>query len=348
MRVLHVVNGLSLGGTEKAACLLARWCQLRGHEAKFVYLDGGERVGWADELLGKDNLMWGAGPRGQLLGIIKAVDPDITHVHRGIVEYPSPTEIRDACPKTKVVLHHVFGAFEADADVNVWVSAEMVARGAASLGWDLTKVAVLPNPVRPAHVLSTLDLPGIERDETLVVGSMGRPDDAIFDPTHLQALAVYMARKPDRKVLYIRMGASDSEKATLKQLAIPHVLVEPTVSDGVISRFLNTLDFYLHARRDGESDGMCLSEALAHGKRFITHEGGHFRAHVQKAIEWGGFARCVGAYDVTAYADAIAEFDRDDYSKRIALDLLPGRAMARYGIEVIGDAVLREYERLLA
>lgn len=338
MKIVHLAGQLSYGGTEKTACLLARYAQMQGHSASVYARRGGERESWARELLGDGNVRIGVDAIESEI----PEDTDIIHGHVG--EATKPHRVG----KAKYVEHSVFGDISPGCDLSIFVSSELAAIRAPLIrerGLDFTKFAILHNPVRPQHVTGKLDgLP----EETLILGSMGRPDSNIFEPTHLKAVAVFMARFPDRKVLYVRMGASPAEEESLKTLAIPHRIVEPTCSDGAISRFLNSLDVYLHSRRDGESDGMCIAEALAHGIRVIAHCGGTFKAHVAQLAEFTEFTRLVATHDEVAYADAITEFGADEMTKRVAAQVLPQQVLARRGIDVIGGRCLGLYERVMA
>lgn len=367
MRIVHVVNQAGYGGTEKTACLLARWAQKQGHDAKVAIARSGEeeegpRTSWARELLGSDNV-WTSQvgeffsllhPLGSALGTFQQIleyqsDTDIVHLHLGHSVRDSFMQHAMAkAHRCRVVETQVFGDVSDGVDLTCWVSAESAAHRAPIIrqrGLPLTKFAILPNPVRPPHVLAKLDgLP----EETLIVGSMGRPDDFIFEPTHLRALAVFMSRNPERKVLYLRMGCSALERQMLESLAIPHRIIEPTCSDGAISRFLNSLDCFLHSRRDGESDGMAIAEAIVHGVRVISHAGGTYKAHVAQLAEFSDFCRMVGAHDVVAYADAITEFADDGISKSIAAQTMPGKMLKKRGVDIIGERCLELYRGLLA
>ncbi len=46
----------------------------------------------------------------------------------------------------------------------------------------------------------------------------------------------------------------------------------PIVTDSEITSFYNTIDILAHARRDGETFGLNIAEAMIHGKPVISHK----------------------------------------------------------------------------
>ena len=353
MRIAVVVNQLSIGGTEKTACLLARWASKKGHDVHLVAREGGLRKTWAETLLGPERVKipeTGRASDDQLLDMIGALEPDVVHFHRGCIEGPTATQVRARVPDTVVVEHQIFGHVSPDLpDLTIFVSPEIAAR-VSERHPNITypRFAVLRNPVRmPDGALIHATLDGIEPGTT-VVGSIGRPDNAIFDPTHLKALAAYIARHPERKMLYLRLGASQFEAEALRALSIPHRMMPATCSDGDITRFLNSLDLYLHSRLDGECDSVSLAEALAHGVRVISHAGGMFKGHVEAIASFSDFCECVNASDEVAYLHGLERMIGDDDRAKTAKKIMPRRLKERQGVEVIGNRLLRMYERLLA
>ena len=354
MRIVGVVNQTGVGGTEKTACLLLRWASKKGHDVHLVAREGGLRLTWAQTLLGTDRVHIpdsGRADDDALLDMVVGLAPDIAHFHRGVVERPYPHEVRARLPGCKVVEHQIFGDFIADADLTIFVSPEIGARATQAINATTTpyrKFAVLRNPIRmPDGALLHARLDGIDAGTT-VVGSIGRPDNAIFDPTHLKALAAYIARHSERRILYVRLGASQFEAEALRALSIPHRLYPATCSDGEITRFLLTLDLYLHSRLDGECDSVSLAEAMAHGVRVLSHAVGHFKGHVEALAAFSEFCECVPAGDEAAYLDGLERMIGDEHRASTAKKVLPRRTKERQGVEVIGNRLLRMYEGLRA
>ena len=352
LKIVHHVNTLAAAGTEKAAVLLARWAQRRGHTVTLLTYEGGLRHNWASELLDVENVRLldvKADRAAALLDALALLDPQIVHLHRGCIERPTPTEIRERCPNAKVVVHSIFGDVYQDADLNVFVSPELAAsRAKACEAIPLSKLAVIRNPVRPPHeTMIHGRLEGLP-EGALVCGSLGRPDPSIFDSTAIEALATYATAAKSRPVLYVRMGASEPEARLIRDFGLPHRFLPPTCSDSEITRFFNSLDLYLHSRRDGESDGMALAEAMAHGVRVVTHAQGVFQAHVERCSRYFPHTRVVPAGDVLAYAQAISDMDGDELGKRLARGVLPARIMEEAGIDKVGELMLGCYERLVA
>jgi glycosyltransferase involved in cell wall biosynthesis len=63
---------------------------------------------------------------------------------------------------------------------------------------------------------------------------------------------------------------------------VPNVVfLPPTADDALIAAFHRTLDVFLHYRADGESYGVALQEALAHGIPAVSHYSGIWEGHVE-------------------------------------------------------------------
>jgi glycosyltransferase involved in cell wall biosynthesis len=340
LRIVHAVNQLGIGGTEKTACLLARWAQKKGNEVTLLSMRDGPRADWARVLLNPENVVI-----AEEHGAKFEDGVDILHFHVG-----GPNSGLREDRSMKIVESQIFGHVSPQLpDLTIFVSPEIAARASEqNPGLPFPKFAVLRNPVRMCDgALLHARLDGIDSGTT-VVGSIGRPDNAIFDPTHLKALATYIARHPERRMLYVRLGASPFEAEHLRALSIPHKLYPATCSDGEISRFLNTLDLYLHSRLDGECDSVSLAEAMAHGVRVLSHAVGVYKGHVEALAAFADLCECVPAQDEAAYLDGLERMIGDEDRARTAKKVLPRRVKERQGIEVIGNRLLKMYEKLLA
>ena len=136
------------------------------------------------------------------------------------------------------------------------------------IGGNLEKSSVIPIPVEaPATKEDMRQSLGIS-SEAIVAGFHQRNDDAIYSPIPLEAFS--RVTKEDRH--FIIMGGGESYRIQAERNHLKNVHFVPhSAKSKDISRFLNSLDFFAHGRRDGETFGTVLAEAMAHGKACLSH-----------------------------------------------------------------------------
>jgi len=107
---------------------------------------------------------------------------------------------------------------------------------------------------------------GIPAD-AIVAGFHQRNDENIFSPLPLQAFA-----KIQQSNFHFIIWASPLYRKQANKLKIKnmHFLEKPS-TEANISQFLNSLDIFAHGRRDGETFGTVLAEAMIHGLPCLSH-----------------------------------------------------------------------------
>lgn len=106
-------------------------------------------------------------------------------------------------------------------------------------------------------------------ENTIVYGMHQRPDDGIFSPVLIDAYSKFK----DEDVSLVILGGSRLYEDQAKNLGVENIhFIEVSADPKVIHGFLNTLDVYTHARRDGETQGCVLVEAMFHGLPIVTHK----------------------------------------------------------------------------
>jgi len=130
---------------------------------------------------------------------------------------------------------------------------------------------------------------GISKD-TVVCGMHQRVDDNIFSPIPLESF-----RNVDKDAVYLIMGGSDKYKQQAQDLSnVRFVDFSSDPSD--IYSFLNSLDFYLHGRQDGEVCSASIIEALKHGLPVVSHYSRLNNGHEEQIRNCGFFANNIGEY----------------------------------------------------
>lgn len=198
-------------------------------------------------------------------------------------------------------------------------------------------VVPMPVPAPASHDDLRAEL-GIG-DGELVVGMHQRPDDGICSPIPLEAIASVARDVPVRALL---LGGSPQYAAHAERLGLGSFVQLPATGDaGRISRFLNTLDVYTHGRRDGETFGLAIAEAMSHGLPCLSHR---VPGNANAQSETIGSAGYV-ANDASDYAAVLDLLVRD--ADRRAL--LSGRARVeseRFSAECTVDVMATHYERM--
>ncbi len=222
-------------------------------------------------ILGPDKVRFAESDQ-DLRKIILEIGPDILHVHySGNSEPPiSDPEIMKKVPAVITT-----NQFEKE---NVSPSHQLVRRILFVSNWLLqNKATWAKNDPRTTVVYNPVEKPltnddlrselGISKD-TFVIGRVGRPDPGIHDPISLDAYA----RIETDKTLFLALSPPDNMVAQARELKLKNFRVLPPTPDPLwLSKFYNTIDVLAHARKDGETFGCNIAEAMVHGKPVVSH-----------------------------------------------------------------------------
>ncbi len=186
-------------------------------------------------------------------------------------------------------------------------------RGWIASGGNPKESSVIPIPALPpateANLRAELGIPA----DALVCGFHQRADDSIHSPIPLNAFQkVFHA---DRH--FVIMGASDLYKMQAHDLNLKNVhFVNHSGDKTKISAFLNTLDIFAHGRRDGETFGAVLAEAMAHERPCLSHASlvGNNNAQLETMGPGGLFAQ-----DLDEYCQMLETlFENEELRKKLA------------------------------
>ena len=176
----------------------------------------------------------------------------------------------------------------------------------------------------------------LDLGDAFVCGLHQREDDGIFSPVALNAFA----RLAPENAKFIVMGGSKNYEKLAAKLGLEDRFIQlPHSGDPKrLDMFLNTLDVYTHARADGETFGLCISEAMAYGLPVVSHV-----APAMGHVETIGAAGKVCETE-DEYVDFINELrDNDD----VAL-AYTSRAVERYNekfaVDTVMDKIIEIYE----
>jgi glycosyltransferase involved in cell wall biosynthesis len=373
LRVLHFIPGFGLGGTEKTAEIFCRYLDRNRFDpwvagwkfrppagelwkTRIMAGMGVERYQVRATEWNSHSLRWKSfqglvGARQVLAATewpalraqILAAKPDILHVHySGNAEPPiNDVALMEQIPH--VVTTNVFGNANRCAGhdrVKQLLFVSNYLRDQATWVKGDPRAGVLYNPIEMPE--SSQDLRaelGLSRQD-FVVGRVGRPSDSIHHPISLQAYkqietahTCFIALAPSRSMI-------QEARALGLQRFIP---LPPTTDSKRLSKLYNTFDVLAHARRDGETFGCNIAEAMIHGRPVVSHRTEIGNAQVE-VIGKTGFV--CDADDVEGYAGHLKRFrDNDAYrqemgkqAKQRAIDLFEAERVTRQ-LEAIYEAV---------
>ncbi len=191
-------------------------------------------------------------------------------------------------------------------------------------GGDANKVVIIPPIVDDPQNITTY---GLRKrlnisEGAIVCGMHQRVDDAIYS-----FMPIHAIRHSDREVIYLIMGGSEKYKAQANGLSnVRFVDFSGDVSD--VYSFLNSLDFYLHGRADGEVCSASIIEALKHGLPIISHSSQLNNGHKEQIEGCGFFCEDPDGYigvikamiDEENLRKELSEQARNKYHSMYALD----------------------------
>jgi len=218
-----------------------------------------------------------------------------------------------------------------------WQRARWISRGG-----DLKKSSVIPIPAfipsSSANFRSELRI----KPSELVLGLHQRSDNGIFSEIPLQAFNKLSSEFP---IHFVLMGGGDAYRKQASELGLRNVHFVPhSGEDTRVSRFLNTLDIYTHGRKDGETFGTVLAEAMAHRKPVISHKSILGSNAQPETMGPGGFF----ADDLNSYTNQLFSIlSSSDLRNDLALAGLE-HAQKYYDLDQCADLLLDTYSRILA
>ena len=180
-------------------------------------------------------------------------------------------------------------------------------------GGRIEKSSVIATPVfSPATNTNLRKKLGIP-ENALVCGFHQRNDDRIFSPIPLDAFA----QTSNSNRHFLVMGGRESYREQAATLGVSNVHFLEHSGDSVrISAFLNSLDIFAHGRRDGETFGTVLAEAMAHERPCLSHASlvGNNNAQIETMGPGGLFAQ-----DLDEYCQMLETlFENEELRKKLA------------------------------
>ena len=287
------------------------------------------RVPAFQQILGQEKVIF-VESDGALRQTLLALKPDILHVwYSGNPEPPtSDEEIVSKIPATITT-----NAFEiantAPAHRHVkkmyfmsqWLldNQALWAKGDARAG---VFYCPIEKPLTNEDLRAKLGIP----KDAFVIGRVGRADPGIHDSISLKAFQQIQ----NDKSYFLALAAPDNMVAEARELGLRNFIPLQPMFGADLSRFYNTIDVLAHARRDGETFGCNIAEAMMHSKPVVSHFTQYMNAQ-QEVIGDTGFVVADG--DWKTYAKHLERL-RDDENFRTELaHRAKSRALEQFEVE---------------
>ena len=356
-RVLHLVQGLGLGGTEKTAFLLACGLLRNGRFEPAVWSpqDGPRAAALRESGV---TLFLGCDAATAL----QRFAPQIAHLHRA--GWPQPDFMRsvraglrflsDGTHLPRIVETNVFGRHDPSPggkliDCTLFVS-HFCARRFASVENRLTvmpRYGVLYNPVDTDFFGKHCRAPERRDYASPVLGRISRPDKGKWSQLAL-AMLPHLARMRPDFCFHVVGGIPEAEDFVREHALEAQVrFLAPVQYEGELAAFLDELSVLAHANDTGESFGLVIAEAMAAGLPVVTHPCGGLKDNAQLELVEHGVTGLV-ADNAEEYASAVAWlFAHPEEARRMGR---AGRSKAGrlYAVDVVVRQLEAVYAALLA
>ncbi|MBL8030445.1 MAG: glycosyltransferase family 4 protein [Candidatus Doudnabacteria bacterium] len=142
--------------------------------------------------------------------------------------------------------------------------------------WVPSEGPVVNSKVYGQKLRTSLGIP----ENDLVFGRIGRSSEGIFDPIGIRAFQRVVKKYPN--VHYLIISPSKSLEKIVTDERIPNVhFTEPSGEENKMWGFYEAMDVLAHFRKDGESFGLNIAEAMFCGKPIISHKSVIWNAHLE-------------------------------------------------------------------
>ncbi len=174
--------------------------------------------------------------------------------------------------------------------------------------------------------------------DTVVFGRMGRGEDSIFDPIALRAFKK-LEDKYGKSVRYIVVNPPPGWRKIAAELGIKNMeFREPITDFETLSKFYGEIDVLAHARKDGETVGIAIGEAMLAGNPIITHKSYYHNDHLELLDK--SYARWCEADDVEAYFENMAWMVENKSQIRAMGQKARAKALEVFGLEKIAAELI--------
>jgi len=209
--------------------------------------------------------------------ILNDISPDILVT---VVNEPCQDMIRNIPRWIPVILISPFGYFSSNGNIRrLYVSGKKNVQILKK--FDVKNAESFCNPfIIPSLNNAKAEARNFSKNQTIVFGRSGRSDAFVFDPISIKAFAM-LENKFGSIVKYIYLNPSKEAVLLASSLGIKNIEFKGWQSEEDLTSFYREIDVFAHSRRDGETLGVAIIEAMLYQNPVISHESLFFNEHLQ-------------------------------------------------------------------
>jgi glycosyltransferase involved in cell wall biosynthesis len=187
--------------------------------------------------------------------------------------------------KVPIILINIFGEPNTQGNItyNICISHEVASHLKSLVPEKKVKVMYVPSegPITGSKeygmkLRHDLGIP----DGDIVFGRIGRDNDNIFDPIGIRAFQRVVRKYPN--IHYLIISPPPILEKIISEEKIPNIHHTPPSGDEKkMWGFYEAMDVLAHFRKDGESFGLNIAEAMFCGKPIISHKSHQWNAHLE-------------------------------------------------------------------
>lgn len=283
---------------------------------------------------------------------LRAVRPDVVHVHEPLVPWVGPVAVR-AAPAPVVATFHAWStrdrAYRLARPVGravlkrvscaIAVSPAAARYHATALGVPARTFDLVPNGVEVARFAEAEPLPEIADDQRPTLLFVGRLERRKGLEQLVRAFTRLKADRPGLRLYVVGDGPErDRCQALLPARLRSDVVFLGQVAQEDLPRFYRSCDLYVAPALGGESFGIVLLEAMAASRPIVASDLPGYRSVARDGVQ----ARLVPPGDVRALADAIGSL-LDNPALRSAMGAEGYRTVQDYDWSVVAAELRTRY-----
>ncbi|RPG63461.1 MAG: glycosyltransferase [Flavobacteriaceae bacterium TMED238] len=181
-------------------------------------------------------------------------------------------------------IHIPWGAEDSENVVNVLIQSNDLKNKWIKYGGNKEKIVTNCTPIDEKKILNKNLRTQLELENYFIFGLHQRKDDHIFSDVPL----ISYSKIESSRTAFLIMGGSSKYSEQAKKLKIKNFFqIEFDFQDNSEEVFLNTLDVFTHGRKDGETFGLAIAEAMRNSLPIVSHKNVYNNAHIE-TISSGG------------------------------------------------------------
>lgn len=180
------------------------------------------------------------------------------------------------------------------------------------IGGDDSKAIVIPMPVEEKKIYNENFREDLKLNSHFIFGFHQRTQPEIYSDIPLNAYSKIMTDK----TAFLIMGGSKKYSEQANELNLKNFFQLEYSDSNNVEKFLNTLDLYTHGRKDGETFGLAIVEAMRNALPVISHFSKENNAHLETIGSGGKVCRTTRGYSRNMYKLMTNGFFYEKVSKK--------------------------------